>query len=139
MPTRRELVLSVGGGVVGGGGVYAGMAARSTGYADVEWANERDEEVWVETTLTSTDGLFSAGDVEYESRYRIPPTHRSRSGDSNVVETGTYDVDVEIESSDGSRSAGPFTTRWTPADCYHQRMIIRVSNDMSVEFMQKAC
>ena len=139
MPTRRELLFSVGGGVVGGAGVYTGMSVLSTGSADIEWANERDREVWVETAVTSTDGLFSSAEVEYESRYRIFPTQHSRSGDSNVVETGTYDVEVEIESKDGSQSAGPFNKRWTPADCSHQRLIIRILEDMSVEFLQKEC
>lgn len=139
MPTRRDLLFSVGGGVVGGVGVYTGMSGLSTGYADIEWANERDEEVWVETTVSSTGGFFSSAEVEYESGYRIFPTQHSRGGDSNVAETGTYDVEVEIESKDGSQNAGPFKTRWTPADCYHQRLIIRVLEDMSVEFLQKEC
>lgn len=139
MPTRREILFSVGGGLVGGAGVYTGMSVLSTGDADIEWANERDEEVWVETTVTSTDGLFSSAEVEYESRYRTFPTQHYRSGDSNVVETGTYDVEVEVESKDGSRSSGPFKTRWTPAGCYHQRLIIRVLRDMTVEFLQKEC
>lgn len=139
MPTRRDLLFSVGGGVVGGVGVYTVMSVLSTGYADIEWANERDKEVWVETKVTSPDGFFSSAEVKYESQYRIFPTQHSRSGDSNIVETGTYDVEVEIESKDRSQSAGPFTTRWTPADCYHQRLIIRVLEDMSVEFLQKEC
>jgi hypothetical protein len=139
MPTRRELLFSVGGGVVGGVCFYTGTSVLSTGYADIEWANERDEEVRVETTVTSPDGVFSSAEVEYESRYRIFPTRHSRGGDSNIVRTGTYDVEVEVESKDGSQSVGPFNTRWTPAGCYHQRLIIRVLRDMSVEFLQKEC
>jgi hypothetical protein len=139
MPTRRKLLFSVGGGVVGDVGVYTGMSVLSTGYVDIEWANERDEEVWVETTVTSPDSFFSSAEVEYESRYRIFPTQHSRGGDSNIVETGAYDVEVEVESKNGSQSAGPFNTRWTPAGCYHQRLIIRVLRDMSVEFIQKEC
>lgn len=139
MPTRRELLSSVAGGLVGGVGVYSGMSVLSTGYADIEWANERNEEVWVETTIISTDDFFSSADVEYESQYRIFPSQHSRGGDSNVVETGTYDVEVEIESKDGSQNAGPFMTRWSPADCYNQRLIIRVLEDLSVEFQQKEC
>ena len=139
MPTRRDLLFSVGGGVVGGVGVYTGLSVLSTGYADIEWANERDEEVWVETTVTSPAGLLSPAEVEYESRYRIFPTQQSRGGDSNVVETGTYDVEVEVESKDGSQSEGPVERRWTPDGCYHQRLIIRVLDDLSVEFHQKEC
>lgn len=111
----------------------------STGYADIQWANERGEEVWVETTVTSPDGSFSSAEVEYESRYRIFTTQHSRSGDLNIVETGTYDVEVEVESKNGSQSAGPVKMRWTPAGCSHQRLIIRVLRDMSVEFVQKEC
>jgi hypothetical protein len=139
MPTRRELLFSVGGCLVGGIGVYTGTSVLSTGYGSVEWANERDEEVWVETTVVSTGGVLSAADVAYESRYRVFPTRHSRSGDTNVVQTGTYDVEVGVESQDGSERAGPFTTTWVPADCHHQRLIIRILDDMSVEFLQKEC
>ncbi|WP_372479763.1 hypothetical protein ACAH01_15310 [Halomicrobium sp. HM KBTZ05] len=139
MTTRREILFSAGGGVVGGVGAYIGLSVLSTGYADIEWANNRDEEVWIETTVTSNDSFFSSSEVEYQTKYRVFPTQHARGGDLNVVETGTYDVEVEIESKDGSQSAGPFQTRWTPADCYHQRLIIEVLDDMSVEFLQKEC
>ena len=139
MVTRRELLFSVGGGLIGGAGVYTGTSLLSTGYGSIEWANERDQEVWVETAIISSDGFFSSQEVAYESRYRVFPTRHSRGGDTNVVETGTYDVEVKTESDDKSESAGPFTTTWTAADCYHQRLIIRVLEDMSVEFLQKEC
>ena len=139
MVTRRELLFSALGGTIGGAGVYTGISVLSTGYGSIQWANEREKEVWVETTVVSTDNLFSSSEVEYESRYRVFPTRHTRGGDTNIVKTGTYEVAVEIESKDGSKSAGPFTTTWTPAGCYHQRLIIRVLKDMSVEFMQKEC
>ena len=139
MPTRRELLFSAGGGLIGGAGVYTGLSVLSSGYADIEWANDRDKEVWVETTVSSTGDFFSSAEVKYERQYRIFPSQHTRSVDSNIVETGTYDVEVEVESKDRSQSAGPFTRRWTPADCYHQRLIIRVLEDMSVEFLQKEC
>ncbi|WP_247001096.1 hypothetical protein [Halosolutus gelatinilyticus] len=139
MPTRRELLFSVAGGTIGGVGVYTGMSVLSTGYGSIEWANEREEEVWAETTVLSTGGLFSSPEVKYENRHRIFPTRHYRSGNSNIVKTRTYDVEVEIESKDGARSTGPFTMTWSPADCYHQNLIIRVLKDMSVEFIQKEC
>lgn len=139
VPTRRELLYSAGGSLIGGAGVYTGMSLLATGYGSIEWSNERDEEVWVDTTLVTSGGLFSSQTVAYERRYRVSPTRHSRSGDTNVVETGTYDVAVEVESASGSESAGPFTTTWTPADCYHQRLIVRVLEDMSVKFLQKEC
>lgn len=139
MVTRRELLFSVGGGFAGGAGVYTGMSVREAGYGSLQWANERDEEVWVETTVVSPGGLLSSREVAYESRYRVFPTQYSRGGDTNVVETGTYDVEVAVDSTDGSESAGPFRTTWVPADCYHQRLIVRVLADMSVEFLQREC
>lgn len=119
--------------------MFAGMPLLSNGYGSIQWANERDEEVWVKTTVLTAGGLFSSQEVAYESRYRVFPTHHARSGDSNIVETDTYNVEVRIESTDGSWSAGPFTTTWTPSDCYHQRLIVRISEDKTVEFLQREC
>jgi hypothetical protein len=139
MATRRELLSAVGGGLAGGAGVYAGTTLLSTGYGSIQWANERDQEVRVDTTVVASGGLFSSREVVYESRYRVFPTQHTRGGDTNVIETGTYDVKVSVESADGQESAGPFRTTWTASDCYHQRLIIRVQEDMSVEFRQREC
>lgn len=139
MATRRELLFAVGGGLAGSAGVYAGTSLLSTGYGSIQWANERDQEVWVDTTVVASDGLFSSQEVVYESRYRVFPTQHSRAGDTNVVETGTYDVKVSVESADGQEGSGPFRTTWTASNCYHQRLIIRVQEDMSVEFLQRDC
>ncbi len=125
--------------MAGGGGVYAGTAALSSGYGSVQWSNERDEEVWVETVVRSTGGLLFPESVAYHEEYRIFPTEHSRAGDTNVVETGTYEVEVTVETKDRSESAGPFTTTWAPAGCHHQTLIVTVTEDLSVEFDQKEC
>ena len=139
-PTRRTLLSSFAGGlVVGGTGVYAGLSATDTGYGSIEWANERDEAVWVTTTIRSEAGLLADSEVASRSEYRIFPTEHTRAGDTNVVETGDYAVDVEVESRGGGESAGPFTTTWSRAGCYHQRLIVRVTRDLTVEFLQKEC
>jgi hypothetical protein len=124
---------------VGGIGVYTGLSALDTGYGTIEWANTRDEEIWIHTTVTSSGGLLSSPEVAYESEYRIFPTDHYRTADTNAVKTDTYQVEIEVESEDGSMDAGPFTTTWAPVNCYHQRLIIRVLRDLSVEFEQKEC
>ncbi len=139
MPTRRELLFTGGGAVIGATSVYAGVSALDSGYGSVSWGNDRDEEVWVKTTISSAGGLFTDSDVVYERRYRIFPTRHSRSGDTNIVETGIYDVEVEVATTDRSERSGPFSTRWTPDGCYHQKLIIRVTDDMRVRFTQKTC
>jgi len=139
MPTRRELLFTGGGTVVGATSVYAGTSALDTGYGSVSWSNDRDEEVWVKTSISSVDGLLADPEVVYERRYRIFPTRHSRGGDTNIVETGTYDVNVSVATKDRTERAGPFSTRWTPDGCYHQKLIIRVTDDMRVGFAQKTC
>jgi hypothetical protein len=116
-----------------------GMSARSSGYGTLEWANERKEEVRVEITLSSTGGVFSSPAVEYRNSFRLFPTSHYRTASTNVVKTDTYDVVVEVEPENDSASSGPFTTTWTPAGCYHQTLIIRVTRDLTVEFRQREC
>jgi hypothetical protein len=140
METRRKVLAAFTSGlVVGGGGVYTGSRATATGYGSIQWANERDEWVWVHTTLRSDGGAFSSPFVAYDSEYRIFPTDHARSGDTNVVETGRYDIEVTVESNERSERTGPFSTTWRPEDCLHQRLIVRVKPDLSVEFSQREC
>ena len=139
MPTRRELLFSLSGAVIGGTGVYTGISALDSGYGSVSWANDSDEEVWVKTTIISDSGFLADSDVIYEREYRIFPNQHSRSSDTNIVETGTYDVEVEVSSKDRSESSGPFSTTWNPAGCYHQELTMRIDNDLRVRFMQKTC
>jgi len=139
MPTRRDVLSFVAGGTVGGAGIYVGAPARSSGYGTLEWANERKEEVGVGITLSSTGGVFSSPAVEYQDSFRLFPTGPYRSASTNVVKTDTYDVEVEVDSENDSASSAPFTTTWTPAGCYHQRLIIRITQDLTVEFDQREC
>lgn len=139
MPTRRDLLSSAVGAIAAGAGVYAATSALSSGGASIEWANEREEELTVRTTVVAPGGPLSAPNVVYERRYRLFPTGHYRAGDTNVVPTDTYDVSVAIESDDGSTRAGPATTTWTPAECDHQRLIVRVLPDLSIEFRQREC
>ncbi|WP_225332977.1 hypothetical protein [Halomicrobium urmianum] len=55
------------------------------------------------------------------------------------MQTGTYEVEVTVETMDQSKSTEPFTTTWAPAGCYHQTLIVTVTDDLSVEFDQKEC
>jgi hypothetical protein len=139
MPTRRTLLAAFGGGLVGSVGTYAGFEATDTGYGSIQWANERDAEVRVRTTVRSTGGLLADPKVVYESEYRIFPTGHTRGGDTNVVETGTYDVDVVVEAPARDEPIGPVSTTWTSAGCFHQRLIVRITSDLSVEFLQREC
>jgi hypothetical protein len=139
MPTRRTALAAVGGVLAGSLGTYAGLEATDTGYGSIEWANELDREVRVRTVVRSTGGLLSEPAVVYESESRVFPTEHVRGGDTNVVETGRYEVTVEVRSRDGGVLAGPASTTWTPADCYHQRLIVRVTHDAAVEFRQREC
>ncbi|WP_135365272.1 hypothetical protein [Halosimplex halophilum] len=140
MATRRELLAAfAGGAAVGGAGVGLASSALESGYGSVSWINEREEPVWVRTVVRSDGGPFSSPGVAYESEYRIHPTGHYRGGDTNVVETGTYAVTVTVESADRSERAGPFTDTWAPAGCFHQDLIVTVTEDLSVEFRQDEC
>jgi hypothetical protein len=139
MPTRRSLLAAFGGAFVGSAGTYAGLEATDTGYGSIQWANERDEAVRVRTVVRSTGGPLADPTVVYESEYRIFPTDHTRAGDTNVVETGTYDVEITVEAPDRDDPIGPVSKTWTPAGCYHQRLIVRVTGDLSVEFLQREC
>jgi hypothetical protein len=137
MPTRRDLLVAFGGAFAGSIGTYAGLDATDSGYGSIQWANERDETVRVRTVVRTDGGLLDEPGVVYESEYRIFPTEHTRGGDTNVVETGSYGVDVVVEA--GDARVGPVSTTWTPAGCYHQRLIVRVAPDLSVEFLQREC
>jgi hypothetical protein len=122
----------------GGLGTYVGLEATDTGSGSIRWANELDHEVRVRTVVRSAGGFLADPTVVYESEYRVFPTERVRGGDANVVETGRYDVSVEVTSRGGAL-AGPASTTWAPVGCYHQRSIIRVTADPAVEFRQREC
>ena len=139
MPTRRELLFSLSGAVIGGTSVYAGKSVLDSGYGSVSWSNGSDEEVWVKTTIISDSGFLTDSDIVYEKEYRIFPTQHYRAGDNNIVKTGTYDVKVEVSSKDCSEISGSFSTTWNPTDCYHQELTIRIDEDLRVRFMQKTC
>jgi hypothetical protein len=133
MPTRRTTLAAVGGALAGSLGTYAGLEATDSGYGSIQWANELDREVRVR----STGGPLADPAGVYESEYRVFPTEHTRGGDTNVVETGRYRVDVVVETADGR--IGAASTTWAPAGCYHQRLIVRVRDDRSVEFLQREC
>jgi hypothetical protein len=137
MPTRRTALAAVGGALAGGLGTYAGLEATESGYGSIQWANELDREVRVRTVVRSTGGPLAEPAVVYESEYQVFSTEHTRGGDTNVVETGRYRVDVVVETAD--ERIGPASTTWTPAGCYHQRLIVRVTADRSVEFLQREC
>jgi hypothetical protein len=137
MPTRRTALAAAGGVLAGSLGTYAGLSTTDTGYGSIEWANELDREIRVRTVVRSTGGVLAEPAVVYESEYRVFPTEHARGGDTNVVETGRYRVDVVVETPSGR--IGPASTAWTPAGCYHQRLIVRVTTDRSVEFRQRTC
>jgi hypothetical protein len=139
MPTRRTALAAVGGALAGSLGTYAGLEATDTGYGSIQWANELDREVRVRTVVRSTGGVLADPAVVYESEYRVFPTEHTRGGDTNVVETGRYEVSVEVTSRNGGALAGPASMTWAPAGCYHQRLIVRVTADRSVEFRQREC
>ena len=139
MPTRRTALAAVGGVLAGSLGTYAGLSATDAGYGSIQWANELDREVRVRTVVRSTGGVLADPTVVYESEYRIFPTGHVRGGDTNVIETGRYEVTVEVTSRDGDALVGPASTTWTPAGCYHQRLIVRVTRDAAVEFRQREC
>ena len=79
-------------------------------------------------------GLLAAAGI---ARTDADTTDHPRGGDTNVVETGRYRVDIVVETADGR--IGPASTTWAPAGCYHQRLIVRVTADRSVEFLQREC
>ncbi|ELZ29247.1 hypothetical protein C475_03484 [Halosimplex carlsbadense 2-9-1] len=140
MTTRRKVLAAfVSGAAVGGTAVGLASSALESGYGSVSWINEREEPVWVRTVVRSDGGPLSSAGIAYESEYRIRPTTHTRGGDTNVVETGTYDVTVTVESADRSERAGPFTDTWAPAGCFHQDLIVTVTDDLSVEFLQDEC
>ena len=130
---------AVGGALAGGLSTYVGLEATDTGYGSIQWANELDREVRVRTVVRSTGGFLADPTVVYESEYRVFPTEHVRGGDTNVVETGRYEVSIEVTSRDGGALAGPASTTWAPAGCYHQQLIVRVTADGSVEFLQREC
>jgi len=139
MPTRRTALTAAGGVLAGSLGTYIGLSVADTGYGSIQWANELDREVRVRTVVRSTGGVRADPTVVYESEYRVFPTEHVRGGDTNVVETGRYEVSVDVTSRDGRTLASPASTTWEPAGCYHQRLIVRVTRDAAVEFRQREC
>ncbi|WP_251344103.1 hypothetical protein [Haloplanus halophilus] len=139
MPTRRTLLAAVGGALVGGGVTYAGDAATESGYGSIEWANELDEEVRVRTVVRSDGGPLAGRTVVYENDTRLFPTDHYRAVETNAVRTGTYGVEVAVTIPGRSAPVGPASTTWTPAGCHHQRLIVLVTRDPSVEFLQREC
>lgn len=141
MQSRRKVLAAfVTGTAVGAGtvGVVGGLLTSAP--ATIEWGNELETEVEVTTTIRQKDGLFSSGDEPvYESSIRLFPTDNYRSVEPNAVPTGSYDVSVVAEKSDGEGVIGPAETTWLPQGCDTQRLVVRIESDETIRFSQREC
>lgn len=139
MPSRREFLFGAGGAFVGGVAALGGATLLDTGYGSIEWANHTGDPVVVGVEVTADGGLLGSDFVAYENSFTLWPTSHYRVTDQRVVETDTYEVSVTVESESGDRLTGPVETTWRAADCSHQRLIVTVNPDASVEFLQDRC
>lgn len=135
--TRRKLIASFAGGtIVGGVGML--IATSDTG-ATIQWGNNLDKRVWIETRIQTVDRLLSTSETVYEDSRVLHRAVEHRDIARNVVPANAYDVSVNVLSYEGDRSTGPFTTRWGKNGCEHPQLIINVRRDWTVEFSQSNC
>jgi hypothetical protein len=134
MPSRRRVLATV-----ATAGTLSGCSLSRRRLADLSYANQTDRELRVRTVVRTTGGLFSEPRAVYDDSFRLFPTDHYRAVETNAVETGTYDVGVTILSGAGDANGGVHETRWTPAGCSVQELIVEVTPDFGVEFAQKEC
>ena len=116
----------------------SGCSLYRTESGNIQIGNSTEQEVWMKITIQTEGRLFSEPETVYYTRVRAPPTEEYRSTITDVAPPGTYEVQIQFESTESDQESGIDTTQWTPSGNQSESLIVNLTPDFDVEFLTQS-